>query len=233
MRSAVIWLLDANALTEDDSERFLVCLNEAELLRYHRFLRPLRQREFLLGRILLRYAVAQQAAIAFEAVEIIERQGRAPQLRFPITCPFVPHFSLSHSRGWIACATSADTPLGIDVEALDAGRDVEALARSAFSAAESDWLSGHPDGDKAEAFYALWSTKEALYKLMSNQDDITALPELVAAGLRLQSGAEWHARNWSQGGFAISLCSREPLAAVEQIRLQGATPCAWRQQLNA
>ena len=233
MPSAVIWLLDANALSETDCDALLDYLSEAELLRYRRFLRPLRQREFLLGRIVLRFAVAQLMGIAFEAIEIIERQGRAPQLQLPPTCPLTPHFSLSHSRGWVACAASAGTPLGIDIEALDAGRDVDALARSAFSAVESDWLSGLPAVQKTEAFYALWSCKEALYKLISHQGEETVLPQLVAGGLRLQSGPGWHARSWSQQGFAISLCSREQLAAVERIRLYGATLQAWRQQAGA
>lgn len=233
MRSAVIWLLDANALADDDCERMLDCLSEPELLRYRRFLRPLRQREFLLGRILLRFAIAQRAGIAFEAIEVIERRGRAPQLRLPAACPLTLQFSLSHSRGWVTCATSADTPVGIDIEALDGGRDVEALAGSAFSAAESSWLSGCPDAERVEAFYALWSAKEALYKLMSNQGADDVSPELVAGGLRLQSGPGWHVRNWPQQGFAIALCSREELVAVERIHLRGATPCAWRQQLVA
>jgi 4'-phosphopantetheinyl transferase len=228
--SAVIWLLDANALSDADCVRLLACLSEPELLRYRRFLRPLRQREFLLGRIVLRFAVAQLAGIGFGAVEIIEREGGAPQLQLPPACPLIPYFSLSHSRGWVACATSAGTPLGIDIEALDAGRDVDALARSAFSAAESDWLFKRPEADRPEAFYALWSDREALYKLMSNRAEDAVLPELVAAGTRLQSGPGWHARSWSQQGFAISLCSGEQLAAVEQIRLYGAAPDGWRRQ---
>lgn len=233
MPSAVIWLLDANALSETDCDGLLDYLSEAELLRYRRFLRPLRQREFLLGRMVLRFALAQLAGVAFEAVELIERAGRAPQLQLPPACPLIPHFSLSHSRGWVACATSAGTPLGIDIEALDGERDVQALARSAFSTAESDWLCSCPADQKTEAFYALWSSKEALYKLMSNQDDEAMLPELAPAGLRLQSGPGWHARSWSQQGFSISLCSRERLAAVEQIRLYGAAPDGWRQQPGA
>lgn len=232
MLSAAIWLLDANALSETDCDGLLDYLSEPELLRYRRFLRPLRQREFLLGRIVLRFAIAQLTDIAFETIEIIERQGRAPRLQLPPACPLTPYFSLSHSRGWVACAASVNTSLGIDIEALDDERDVDALARSAFSAPESDWLSGLPADQKTEAFYALWSSKEALYKLMSHQDDEAVLPELAAAGLRLQSGPGWYARSWSQQGFAISLCSREQLAVVEQLRLYGATPHGWRQQLG-
>ncbi|AMP04828.1 4'-phosphopantetheinyl transferase family protein [Collimonas pratensis] len=232
MPSAVIWLLDANALSENDCDGLPAYLSEPELLRYRRFLRPLRQREFLLGRMVLRFAIAQLTGIAFEAIEMIERQGRAPRLQLPPACSLTPHFSVSHSRGWVACAASVDTPLGVDIEAQDGGRDVEALARSAFSAAESDWLSGLPADQKTEAFYALWSSKEALYKLMSNQDEEAVLPELVATGLRLQSGPGWHARNWSQQGFSLSFCSRDPLAAVEQHRLYGAASDGWRQQLG-
>ncbi|AIY41875.1 4'-phosphopantetheinyl transferase [Collimonas arenae] len=219
MRSAVIWLFDANTLDEVDCARFLVWLSEAELLRYRRFVRPLRQREFLLGRILLRSVVARLAGIAFEAVQVIECKGRAPQVRLPDGCPIRPHLSLSHSRGWIACAASVDTPLGVDIEAMDGERDVEAIGRNAFSAAESKWLSDCPPCDRVADFYTLWSSKEALYKLMSVDGADSAMPNLVVAGVRLRSGPGWHARSWSLPGFSLTLCSRERLTSIERIYL--------------
>lgn len=234
MSSAVILLHNANQLTDDDRDCFLACLSTEELLRYRRFLRPLRQREFLLGRILLRFAVAHLAGIAPDAVCVTERKNQAPlvQLQLPATgSATTPYFSLSHSRGWVACAVSGDTALGLDIETVDAGRDVDAIGRAAFSGTESNWLSSRPAGDKVPDFYALWSSKEALFKLMSAQDGDTASPELVAAGVRLRSGLDWHARTWSQQGLAMTLCSRDRLQSVARICLRGATPSAWSQQI--
>lgn len=233
MRSAFILLYDARQLADDDRDRFLACLGEAELLRYRRFLRPLRQREFLLGRILLRFAVARLAGVALEAVNVAERKNQAPLVQLPVAGAALPFFSLSHSRGWVACAASVDAALGLDAEVLDAERDVDAIARAAFSEAESDWLSGRPAEDKAADFYALWSSKEALFKLMSVQGNDNPSPEHVAAGTRLRSGPDWHARTWTQQGLVITLCSRERLQSVARICLLGAAPSAWTLQLDS
>ncbi|SFA70658.1 4'-phosphopantetheinyl transferase [Collimonas sp. OK607] len=236
MPSAVILLHNANQLKDDDRNRFLACLSAGELLRYQRFLRPLRQSEFLLGRILLRFAVARLAGIAPDAVCVTERKNRAPLVQLPAanaTNTTPAHFSLSHSRGWVACAVSGDTALGLDIETLDAERDVEAIGRAAFSEAESNWLSSRPAGDKVADFYTMWSSKEALFKLMSAQERATPSLEQVAVGVRLRSGPDWHARTWSTQGLAMTLCSRDRLQSVARICLHGDTPSAWSQQLGS
>ncbi|GAC1320635.1 MAG: hypothetical protein NVS3B11_13610 [Collimonas sp.] len=234
MASAVILLHNANQLTDDDRGRFLACLSADELLRYQRFLRPLRQREFLLGRILLRFAVARLAGVALGAVRVTERKNQAPLVQLPATgSTSPPYFSLSHSRGWVACAVSGDTALGLDIETLDAERDVDAIGRAAFSRAESNWLSSRPAKDKVADFYTLWSSKEALFKLMSAEQGGTAPPEQVAAGVRLRSGSDWHARTWSTQGLAMTLCSRDRLQSVARIYLPGAMPSAWSMQMSS
>jgi 4'-phosphopantetheinyl transferase len=232
MPSAVILLRNANQLADDDRDRFLACLSTEEVLRYQRFMRPLRQREFLLGRILLRFAVARLAGVATDAVCVTERKNQAPLVQLPATSATPPHFSLSHSRGWVACAVSADTALGLDIETLDAERDVDAIGRAAFSVAESNWLASRPAGDKVADFYTLWSSKEAIFKLMSAQAGGAAPPDQVAAGVCLRSGLGWHARTWSQQGLAMTLCSGDRLQSVARICLRVATPSAWSQQLS-
>jgi len=232
MPSAVILLHNANQLPDDDRNRFLACLSTEELLRYQRFQRPVRRSEFLLGRILLRFAVARLAGVAADAVCVTERKNQAPLVQLSATNATLPHFSLSHSRGWVACAVSNDTALGLDIETLDAERDVDAIGRAAFSEAESNWLSSRPADDKVADFYTMWSSKEALYKLMSAQERATPPPEQVAVGVRVRSGSDWHARTWSTQGLAMTLCSRDRLQSVARIYLHGATPSAWSQQLS-
>jgi len=232
MPSAVILLHNANFLTDDDRNAFLACLSTEELARYQRFLRPLRQREFLLGRILLRFAVARLAGVAFDAVCVTERKNLAPLVQLRAAGATLPYFSLSHSRGWVACAVSSDTALGLDIETLDAERDVDAVGSAAFSEAESHWLSSRPAVDKVADFYTLWTSKEALFKLMSVQENDTLAPEQVVARGRLRSGSNWHARTWSQQGLAMTLCSRDRLQSAVRICLRGATLTAWSQQLS-
>ncbi|WP_395825422.1 4'-phosphopantetheinyl transferase family protein [Collimonas sp.] len=235
MRSAVFWSVDANALSDADAAALIACLSDGELSRYQRFARVVRQREFLLGRVLLRFTASRTAGLAFDEINIVERPGRAPMLQFPSDF-LVPiehefSFSLSHSRGWVGCATSFDTPLGLDIEALDTSRGIDAVGNVAFSAGEILWLSSPPQAHKIAAFYGLWSDKEALYKLMSPIRDVAELPELVNGSVRQASGVGWHAQACILADFAVSICSRYPLASIKQIHLEGTAPPAWSRQL--
>ncbi len=137
--SAVIWLVDAGRL--------------GEALRHGRFLRRERQRQFLVGRLLLRQADGQLLGVAPHTLRLGERPGRAPHLALADATLAVPFFSLSHSGPWVACAVSADTALGLDIEMLDSARDLLALAEQAFGAASAAALAALPDLARVPHFY--------------------------------------------------------------------------------
>jgi 4'-phosphopantetheinyl transferase len=79
-----------------------------------------------------------------------------------------PNFSISHSGNWVGCALSTEVMLGFDIEVNDPDRDIVALSEAAFEPDEQLWLMQQPDADRIAAFYRLWSTREALYKLRSS-----------------------------------------------------------------
>ena len=74
-------------------------------------------------------------------------------------------FSLSHSGHWVACAVSATTRLGLDVELIDASRNIDELAAQAFDAERQAWLAARPASDRPRDFYRMWSAAEARFKL--------------------------------------------------------------------
>lgn len=236
MPSAVVWMIDGDRCSDHQLTPWLACLTGAEQQRYRCFIRPARQREFLIGRILLRFAVARLTNLAFDVISVIERKNNAPLLMLPDTFSAAttsqPSVSLSHSRGWVACAVSADTPLGLDIETRDTSRDLMALSQTAFSATEHEWLSQQSEASRAAEFYALWSSKEALCKLMSNTDNNSKQPELVSGGRRLASGANWHLKELSHPQLSVSLCSLYPLTALRFIALNGGSPFAWAQEAD-
>lgn len=164
---ATVWLVDSRTVTDDDLTRHFEWLNADEVTRYQRFIRPERQRQFLIGRILLRLALAKLLQISAEKIDLSERVGHAPVLISPAPV-LAPGFSLSHSGAWIACAVSPDVILGLDIEVLDTSRDFLALSVHAFDVSEQKSLAALPDIELASAFYALWSGKEASYKFTSN-----------------------------------------------------------------
>ncbi len=73
-------------------------------------------------------------------------------------------FNLTHSRGAAALAVSREREVGIDVE--DRRRKVEhmALAERFFAATEAIHLRQLAEEERADAFFAIWTLKEAFVK---------------------------------------------------------------------
>lgn len=194
---ASIWLLDSRSIDLAQSSQYETWLGGAEAARYARFVRPLRRRQFLLGRALLRTAMGEMLEVAPESIALEERAGQAPRLLAPAGGPY---FSISHSGHWVACALSGTTQVGLDIELRDPRRDVLALARQAFGADVAAELESMPLEARLAAFYQRWSEAEARYKL-----------GLDAASCVTLAHAE----------LSIVLCSAAPLAQTPALIVPG------------
>jgi 4'-phosphopantetheinyl transferase len=162
-RQATLWLLDLAATDDAALALGLDSLGASVRQRYRRFRRPERQRQFLAGRLLLRRALAEASPrTAPAAIQFIERPGLPPQVVMPGAQTF---FSISHAGPWVACAVSASTPLGLDVELHGRTRDFAALAVHSFDAATAQAIANLAEDQRAPAFYREWCRLEASYKL--------------------------------------------------------------------
>src|SRR4029434_6017096 len=103
MPSATLWLLDGSRVAEDDLAFFVQQLGASEVHRYGRFKRRERKRQFLLGRMLLRFAVSSLLSLPPDTLGVVERDHNAPQLVFPDSHSLRASFSLSHCRQCVAC----------------------------------------------------------------------------------------------------------------------------------
>jgi 4'-phosphopantetheinyl transferase len=193
---ATVWLLDGRTVSDHQLLPYLAWLNPDEQQRYQRFLRPERQRQFLLGRFLLRCALGNLLNTDPSSISLSEQAGRAPLLNLQDASP---GFSLSHSGPWIACAVSKDSVLGLDIEMLDETRDLLALAEQAFDAGEFSQVTDNNGAARVARFYTLWSQKEASYKLVST----------------LGRDAVPHCISLPHADISIVLCSESPLADVD------------------
>src|SRR5450830_1273773 len=192
---ATIWLADARRVDTAQFPRFESWLSATEAARYGRFRRPLRQRQFLLGRAMLRLAMGQMLGLPPAGITLEERPGQAPLLLAP---PAGPYFSIAHSGSWIACAVSSEAALGLDIEVCDPHRDVLALALRAFGAAVSDELAAMPQSARTAVFYQRWSASEAAYKLGQDAGSSVTL---------------------AHPALSIVLCSATPLAQPPVLRV--------------
>ncbi|ELX09985.1 4'-phosphopantetheinyl transferase Sfp [Janthinobacterium sp. HH01] len=168
MAAASLWMADVDGVADEDLPRLCDWLSASEMARYRRFVRTLRQRQFVAGRVLARMALGSLLGVAPRDVVLEDRPGQAPLLKSPAPRGGLPGFSIAHSGRWVACAVSGQTALGLDIEMRDPQRDLAALAAQAFDADEmTQWvrLRELDEARRVAGFYGLWSAKEARFKL--------------------------------------------------------------------
>lgn len=73
-------------------------------------------------------------------------------------------FNVSHSHELVTIAVSVDKILGIDVEYLRHIDDLEAIVFRFFSEIEKNWFGKIPKEKTLDAFYFMWTRKEAYTK---------------------------------------------------------------------
>ena len=222
--SATLWLLDGRLVHEDDAAFFVRQLNASEGHRYAGFRRRERRRQFLLGRMLLRFAVSSLMSLPPDAIRVVERTGNSPRLVLPDSQNLQPCFSLSHSRDWVVCAVSSEVTLGVDIEVNDPTRDIVNISELAFHPNEHFWLLAQSDDARLSAFYRLWSTREALYKLCSSLGRETIFRPLVGVdGTFMSQTNGWHHYTLPHSECTLAICSDRPLPALRKVELSGLT----------
>jgi 4'-phosphopantetheinyl transferase len=73
------------------------------------------------------------------------------------------HFSISYRNGYAALALGS-APLGIDIELIQDGIDMQAIADRYFTPHERNYLAAAAQSDRGSVFVRLWTRKEALVK---------------------------------------------------------------------
>lgn len=73
-------------------------------------------------------------------------------------------FNVSHAQGLAAYAFACERRVGIDVEGVRPVADAHEIAERFFSPREAEQLGGLRDEEKPEAFFNVWTRKEAFVK---------------------------------------------------------------------
>lgn len=185
-----LWLATLS-LDEDPTESDLAILSRDEARRVGQMATTPRRRfvgaRALLRRLLARYLDRNPRSIRFT----YEPSGK-PRLAGPAASAGL-RFSLSHS-GNLALFGFSGADLGVDLEEIRPLRDQKRLEARLFSPAEVDWLEEMPPKARLDAFFGLWTLKEAYVKALGTGIATSlsafevACPPSLEAAVRLRDG---------------------------------------------
>lgn len=154
-----VWHLLEEDLDEDlPVAAMQAMVPESELARTRRFSQARDQMLFLLSRVLMRTVLGSYLGRPGN-----ELQFATTTFGKPILDGVKLNFNLSHSRGCIALAVS-EHEVGVDIEERGRSVDYLGLAKRYFAADEARHLAALPEEARPEAFFAIWTLKEAYVK---------------------------------------------------------------------
>lgn len=138
-------------------------LNDEERARAGRFHFPEDRRSYVCAHALTRCALA--AASGTPAPDFTFRVGLfgKPEIDEDAQKDGV-RFNLSHARGLVCCAVTREKDVGIDVEQVTRDADIDGLAHQVFAADEVACLRRLEGSARRDAFFAIWTVKEAYTK---------------------------------------------------------------------
>lgn len=161
--TTVIYLLHSADVSPESAtaKKAITWLSDTERDRMKRFTKSRAQFKYLLGRALVRGQLAKHCNILPPQLQFAIADGGKPYLQ---DTPQNLYFNLSHSGQWLALAVSSLGPVGVDIEHPQKPRNFINIARHYFHRSEYRALNALQGKAQQEAFYRLWTLKEAFFK---------------------------------------------------------------------
>lgn len=154
------------------------------------FLRPETARRWTAARWALRSVLSRYLEIEPAAVELAVGEHGKPRLYHG---PDHLYFNLSHSGSLALIATAGAREVGVDVEKIDAVRDVVRLAGRFLRRDDAAAVREAAAGDQAAVFYARWSGHEARLKCLGTGIGSPAPPGVPVTVRSLDIGPDYAA----------------------------------------
>jgi 4'-phosphopantetheinyl transferase len=217
-------VVSITALSEIALAPALELLSRAEIERVGRITCEDYRLQVVKARALLRLMLARLTGARPESFEFDEGGGTRPRLRVN---PWGLHFSVSHSGDRIGIAISS-SPIGIDIERVEAGCDWQAIAETCFHPSEREHLEGMSGPAARAAFFEIWTRKEAYLKAIDSALDTdpasfsTVGPDcaVLSDASDVEAG-RWYARAIAApSGYKAALVSSRPEPRLVHCRLE-------------
>ena len=180
--------------------------------------------EFVKGRALLRLLLSQHTGLPARSLAFATGENGKPIL------PGTPdiHFNVSHSDG-TALIAIASAEIGIDIERIDGNVDYAGVAQSVFSRPEIEMLRKATDARRGDAFFTIWTRKEAYLKA-TGAGFSSNLPMISAAASDgtiedhgdSAGGSDWYVFDLPVGGsFKAALVTADKDCSIDFVDAAG------------
>jgi 4'-phosphopantetheinyl transferase len=182
-------------------------LSEAERRRASRLAFDRDRRRFIVARARLRQLLSERLGAPPESIELACGAHGKPALAGRFVESDL-RFNLAHSGDIAVYAFSRGREVGVDVEAVRAIPDADAVAARFFSRREDEAYRALAPGERALGFFNCWTRKEAFVKAVGDglacppdSFDVSLAPGEPARILRIGNEPGRRCR-WQIAGFA-------------------------------
>jgi len=148
---------------QDYVTHFRDLLTPDELSRAERYYHEEDRRRFLIARGMLRTILGRYLRLDPDQLRFTYGNRGKPALT-SVFARETLSFNLSHALGLLLVAVTRNRRVGVDVEEIRLLPDLEQLAERFFAVPEKQALQALPPDERREAFFKLWTCKEAFAK---------------------------------------------------------------------
>ena len=171
------------------SQQFYPLLSAREKQRSERFVDFTHRQRFIASHGFMRLALSSYLNVPADAL-VFKQEARGKPVLDQAGDTHPVHFNLSHSQQLALLAISKNRPVGVDVEYIKRKNAWQKISKRFFTPEEQQALFSLPDTQQAEAFFQLWTRKEAHMKVtgeglhLSPSEFIVSVPPQPPAFIR-------------------------------------------------
>ena len=159
-----LWFRKTQGLADDAVTGADRSLSTEERARRDRFQFAADRRDFTIAHDLLRRTLSSYANVPPPDWRFTTNEYGKPSIDSEDRHLAGISFSLTHTRGCVACGVTPGETLGVDIERADRSLAVMEIADQYFSEEEAAWLRNCSDETRCVRFAELWTLKEAFLK---------------------------------------------------------------------
>lgn len=148
-------------VSPEELERLSGTLDSEELERA-RGLPETTRREFVATRAILRTLLGERLEVPAADVKLRKSENGKPSVSGDVL------FNVAHSKGLAVFAFTHNLEVGVDIELLRPLADLGGVVELTLAPSEAAGLQSVPAEDRAAAFFACWTRKEAYLKASGN-----------------------------------------------------------------